>query len=163
MSKHIHMPCEILEASKLHKATQNTDSGLPQTLEPQNPVDYHRLFNLFQLFFVYASVWWCPPPPETLMVPICIWIYTKLYNYICMYLYVYASYIQIYVSSIHKCIYIYIHIRNIRMQYVYVYVSPRESGGGWGEAANTRHGIKYGRIIYDSYLYVYVYIRHVYT
>ena len=109
MSKHIHMPCEILEASKLHKATQNTDSGLPQTLEPQNPVDYHRLFNLFQLFFVYASVWWCPPPPETLMVPICIWIYTKLYNYICMYLYVYASYIQIYVSSIHKCVYIYIY------------------------------------------------------
>ena len=40
---------------------------------------------------------------------------------------------------------------------------PRGSGGGWGEAANTRHGIIYGRIIYDSYLYVYVYIRHVYT
>ena len=109
ISMHIHMPCEILEASKLHKATQNTDSGLPQTLEPQNPVDYHRLFNLFQSFFVYASVWWCPPPPETLMVPICIWIYiyTKLYNYKWMYLYVYVSYIQIYVSSIHTYIYIY--------------------------------------------------------
>jgi hypothetical protein len=144
MSKHIHMPCEILEASKLHKATQNTDSGLPQTLEPQNPVDYHRLFNLFQLFFVYASVWWCPPPPETLMVPICIWIYTKLYNYICMYLYVYASYIQIYVSSIHKCVYIYIHIRNIRMQYVYVYVSPpwKWWGLGGGREHETRNQIR---------------------
>ena len=129
ISMHIHMPCEILEASKLHKATQNTDSGLPQTLEPQNPVDYHRLFNLFQSFFVYASVWWCPPPPETLMVRICTWIYiyTKLYNYKWMYLYVYVSYIQIYVSSIHTYIYIY-----IRMQYVYVYVSPPWKWWGLG-------------------------------
>ena len=74
-----------------------------------------------------------------------------------MYLYVYVSYIQIYVSSIHTYIYIY-----VCSMYMSMY-PPRGSGGGWGEAANTRHGIIYGRIIYDSYLYVYVYIRHVYT
>ena len=54
-----------------------------------------------------------PPPPEMVMVSICIWMCTRLYKYVCVYLYKFCTYIY--------------------TQYVSAYLYPVDVVGVWGQ------------------------------
>ena len=44
---------------------------------------FHHVLKGQQRWEAWVYLWWSPPP-ETVMVPKCIWIYTRWYKYVCI-------------------------------------------------------------------------------
>ena len=101
------------------------------------------LYMIISIMYIYIHIYICGPvsgssplPPEIMMLPICTWIYTRLYKYI--YIYVYCV-----------RMYIYIHI----IYYIYTVYEPPCRYGGWPwkketsvKAADTSHSVSPCRI-----------------
>jgi len=78
--------------------------------------------------------------PEMVMVPLCIWIYTRLYKYVCIHMYIY-DYMRVYIYTyiLWVCIYVCSMCMCKYMQYVYVYANVSHVDA-MGVCSHSLHG-----------------------